>query len=803
MKRNYFIIYLLLGLNTFLNAQETAKKIQAVRTDKAPKIDGIPNDAVWNKADVAKDFVMYEPGNGTPEPENYKTFVKVLYDDAALYILAEMKDPNPKSIAREFGLRDQMVQADYFTVMINPFFAPGETKLFGVTAAGAQVDGIQKQQTDWTWNAVWKSAVSFANDAWYVEIAIPYSNLRFQNDKIQNWGINFNRFIVKRKEGYSWAFLDKTKSGDIVQFLGTLEGLKDLKPPVRLSLYPYTSLVYTRYNGENTTNFGYGMDLKYGLNESFTLDATLIPDFSDTPYDNIELNLGPFEQHYAEKRQFFTEGVNLFTKGRLFYSRRIGGQPTDYNLVYGELQPHETVTENPENIKLINAVKITGRTQKGLGIGFLNAITNKTEATLKDTITGNTRQILTEPYTNYNVFVIDYSFNKASSIGFINTSVIRQGHYRDANVSGINYNLLFNHNTLNIGGTTAMSLINENENYNKGFKYIVYASKKIKEHKFRMLTRIYDDKFDVNDLGYLRRNNLANFDFGYSYSILKPTKHFNNFHISFDVGFDHLYKPFTKVQRDFEINVFATNKKFLSYGGGLEYTTDQYDYYEPRVPGRYYINGAYGGGFAFLSTDYRKKLSIDLKLSRFHKITGNQGFFGWSISPRVRLSNHMKVNYSFDYKQMNNFKGFVNIDNNGDIIFGNRMQKVITQNLGGSYYFTTKSGLNLNFRYYWSPVHYNKFYLLKQDGTLGNTGYTGNHDINFNVWNLDLSYIWEFAPGSQLTLLYRNAIANVDDMSLLNYKDNINNLFEQPQKNSFIMKLTYYVDYNVVKSRWF
>ena len=772
-----------------------------MRTNLPVKIDGIADDEAWKNAPIAKDFVMMEPGTGTPEPKEYQSRVKVLYDNSYLYILAVLQDPHPDKIAKEFGLRDQFTQADWFTVMVNPFFSPKNTYVFGVTAAGAQMDGIQKDNTDFSWNAVWKSQISFTKNAWVIEMAIPYSALRFQNEKVQDWGISFIRYITQRRETYSWTLFDKKKQGDVVQFLGVLKGLKDLKPPVRLSLFPYVSVVHTRNEDGNTTGYGYGMDLKYGLSESYTLDATLIPDFSNTPYDDVRLNLGPFEQYYAEKRQFFTEGMTLFNKGHLFYSRRIGNEPVDFDLPYEETAENEIVVDNPDKVQLINAVKISGRSKNGLGVGFFNALTNKTEATVLDTVTGQERYITTEPLANYNMLVLDYSFNKSSSVSFVNTNVLREGSARDANVTGFVYDLYFQDNTLNFNGNTAVSMIND-ESFEKGFKFNTAVSKKINEHSLEVSLRMQDDKYDNNDMGFNRVNNFAKLDFAYSYSILQPTKHFINKRISFDVGIDKRYKPFTKIRNDASLRMFFTNKKYLSYGLNLEATSDEYNYYEPRAEGRYYLNGAFGGGHAFVSTDYRKRLAVDVSFARFKKFSGDQNYYGFRFSPRYRLSNHLKMIYSFDYKKMNNFKGYVNDDENY-IYFGNRDQKIIEQKLSGNYYFNTKSGLNLSFRYYWAPVHYDKFYILNQDGTLRDTTYTGDHDINFNIWNLDLSYVWEFAPGSQLSLLYRNIISNVDDMAQLDYKTNIENLFSQPKTHSFIMKLTYYIDYNELKNKWF
>ena len=807
MKNNFSFIYLIILLiaGTFnAQAQKTnTKTLQAVRVQKAPKIDGIANDLQWQKAKEATGFYMFNPGDGDPLPKEFDTKVKVVYDDAGLYILALMKDPNPEKITRIFGLRDQTIQADQFSVIINPFSTPNNNYLFSVYASGSQLDGNDPKGKDLSWNAVWKSEVSITKNGWLVEMAIPYSALRFQNEAIQTWSIGFIRHIDRTRQDYSWTYIDKSKSGDMVQFLGKLTNLKNLKPPVRLSLYPYTSVVHTRFDGENHTNFGFGMDLKYGLSESYTLDATLIPDFSDTPYDELQLNLGPFEQYYQEKRQFFTEGFDLFNKARLFYSRRIGGTPSGYYDVYSQLDNEERILDNPEKVQLINALKISGRSKNGLGIGFFNAITNETEATVKNEHTGQERKIVTEPYANYNIFVMDYNFKGNSTVSLINTNVIRQGSFRDANVTGLSANLYAQDNTLKIVAVSAMSLINEHEQYTKGFKYILEASKRIKSHKISALIRAMDPYYNSNDMGYNRHNNYANFDISYSYSILKPTKHFNALHISFDAGFDHLYENLQKVQNDFELRGFFTNKKYLSYGFGLEYVTNSHDYYEPRMTGRFFLDKAHGGFWAFVSSDYRKRFAGDIKIARFTKFNDTQNYYSLGISPRFRLSNRFQINYQFKLEQMINGKGFV--DFSGDqIIFGNRQQRTMTNSLGANYFFSTKSAVNLNLRYYWAPVYYDKFYKLNSDGTLSAiNNYNQNKDINYNVWNMDIGYTWEFAPGSNMSLLYRNSLLNYDSDAQIGFKDNIDNLLSQPLRNTLILKMTYYIDYNTVKNRWF
>ncbi len=796
------LLFLFPGLNLMAQSQ-SLKILKAFRVQKPPKVDGNPGDVQWQKAESATSFLMFNPGDGDPLPVEFDTKVKVVYDDTGLYILALMNDPQPDKITRRFGLRDQPIQSDHFSVVLNPFSTPNNNYVFTVFASGSQMDSNDPNGKDLSWNAVWKSHTAVTNQGWVVEMFIPYSALRFQNEKEQTWSIGFFRHIDRTREDYSWTYIDKTKTGDMVQFLGKLTGLKDLKPPVRLSLYPYTSVVHNRYKSDNNTDFGFGMDLKYGLSENYTLDATLIPDFSDTPFDELQLNLGPFEQYYQEKRQFFTEGFDLFNKGRLFYSRRVGGRPSGYYDVAYQLNQNEILEENPEKTPLLNALKISGRNKNGLGIGFFNAVTGKTEATVKNEQTGKERKIVTEPLANYNIMVMDYNFKGNSSISLINTNVLRQGSFRDANVTGLSLNLYGFNNTLNIIAVTAMSLINEKEQYTKGFKYIFIGSKVLKNHTFKVFVRTYDTHFDSNDLGFNRHNNFANFDVSYKYKILKPTKHFNAIHISFDAGFDHLYEKLQKVQNDYELTAFFTNKKYLSYGFGLEYVTDAFDYYEPRTPGRYFLDKAHGGFWMLVSTDYRKRLAGDIRIARYTKFNDPQNFYSITFSPRFRFSNRFNAVYKFEYQKMTDGKGFVDKMNN-QIIFGNRQQRTVINSLGANYFFSTKSAVNLNFRYYWSPVYYDKFYNLNTDGTLTPVDtYDKNKDINYNVWNMDVGYSWEFAPGSNLSFLYRNSLLNFNQDAKIDFNTNFNNLMEQPGQNTFILKMTYYIDYNTVKNKWF
>jgi hypothetical protein len=800
MKKILFVSCLIFTIS--IHSQIAKKSVSALRITKSPVIDGKLNEAFWSKAEEAKDFVMFEPGDGGNEREDKKTTVKIAYDNEAIYFGATMYDNNPEEIPMQFGGRDQFGNVDFFLISINPNNDGQNDTEFAVMSTGAQGDAkVSSGREDFSWNAVWDSEVTVTNNSWVVEIKIPYSALRFSNTNIQTWGINFHRRINKLNEQYVWNYIDK-KVGEISQYSGEINGISNIKPPTRLSFSPYASSSYTTYDGESEFDNSIGMDLKYGINESFTLDATLIPDFGQTAFDDQVLNLGPFEQRYDEKRSFFTEGTELFGKGGLFYSRRVGNAPVNYDIVEENLNTDEELINNPDKVNMINAVKISGRTKKGLGIGVFNAITEKTSATIKNNTTGETREEVTEPLANYNLLVLDQQFNKNSSVSLVNSNVLREGNFRDANVTALLFDISDKQNKFNIVGNYKVSNVKEYGETINGYSAFLEFGKRSGNIQYEIGHWRVNDTYDIKDLGFQSRNNLANYFSQISYQIFEPTKKLSNFRISFENEFRYQNNPNKYSGNNFEINARFITLNRLAYGGKIESSIgNQYDFYEPRVEGRFFKENARFFTNAWISTDYRKKLAFDLRGFYFKRYNDTNKTYSINFSPRFRFSDKFQIIHAIDFRKSVNEKGYVNELENGEIIFGNRDAKTITNTLTSKLNFSTKSSLALSFRHYWSPVAYDAtFYELNNEGTLDTSSYEENHDINYNIWNLDLSYSWEFAPGSQLVALYRNSIFNEDDLSDLNFKENLDNLFKEPVTNNISLKLIYYLDYNKLKT---
>ncbi len=811
IKSSKLLFCICLFATTCLFSQSAKKTLNIQRgSGKTPKIDGLLDDETWKNVAIAKGFVMLQPNNGEEELDSHKTEVKVIYDDEAIYISAMMYDPDPSKIAMEFTNRDNFGQTDFFLITLNPNNDGLNSTEFIVMSTGTQADAtISNGREDFNWSAVWKSAVKMHDNGWSVEMKIPYAALRFSNQEVQTWGINFHRKMIHQNAQYTWNHIDNTK-GIWTQYDGILEGIKKINPPTRLSFYPYASTTASSYNGTTEYSHNLGMDLKYGVTENFTLDLTLIPDFGQTAFDNITLNLGPFEQRFSEQRQFFTEGTELFNKGRLFYSRRIGNRPVGYYAADDNLGADEEVTDNPEKVNMLNAVKISGRTKGGLGIGIFNAITDETTATIKKTSTQGTDtteefyQKVTEPFANYNVLVLDQQFNQNSSVTFINTNVMREGTFRDANVTGLLYHLTTPSNSYFIDGHVKTSNINEAGTKETGYSFDSSIAKISGNWQGEIGYNFQDDKFNINDIGFQRRNNNQTIYTMMSYRILKPVGNFNNFMVNFRMFNSFLHTPGVYTGNFYRLGFFANTKKRFSFGFNMKGKLGkQKDFFEPRraiSEQRYLIRNSEMAFDGFISTDFRKKFAFDLR-GDYRKVFGtDQSRAGFAIGPRYRFSNKMSLVYRFKYNTDINAIGYVNDDNN-DIIMGKRASDSYENSLTSKYSFSTKSSLSLSFRHYWQTVTYtNQFYSLNEVGNLENHAYSGDHDVNYNSWNLDVNYLWQFAPGSQLIAFYRNSIFNANDRSDLDFVNNLDDLFNQPALHTFSLKFVYFIDYNKIKN---
>ena len=798
-----FSYFILPAQNKTLPTQ-TRKEYIAQRTSEAPQIDGVLNDSVWNNVPIATNFLMVEPGDGNPSRETHPTEVKILYDDEAIYIAAYLYDNEPDRILRQFTQRDNIGQADFFVFDLNTYNDGENQTRFLITSSGTIADAkMTGGNEDYSYNVVWEGEISIDDNGWYAEIKIPYAALRFPEKEEQIWGMQMARQITHLNETYSWNYINKSL-GRSSQYTGLLKGIQNIDPPVRLSFYPYSSVEVDNYQGVTQTNFSAGLDFKYGITDAFTLDATLIPDFGQTAFDDVELNLGPFEQTFNENRAFFTEGTELFTKGNLFYSRRVGDAPLGFSEAQDEMLNNEIIIENPETADLLNAVKISGRTESDLGIGFFNAITKETRAIYRDTLSLDQREKITEPLSNYNILVLDQQFNQNSSITLINTNVTRDGNFRDGNVTGFLFDVYNKSNSFNFEGEAKMSNVNLPSQNLTGFASSFSIDRTKGNFRYGVEHDFANRTYDINDLGLNFQNNYNNFFWRTSYEIFEPKGKFNALSVNIFGNHTRRYQPSVATGTDIGISLFAATNTRLAFGGNAVLESDFKDFFEPRRDGEYILYNQSIGFEPWISTDYRKKFAIDARVSYRDYFESNQERYQLRLSPRFRFNNKFILDYSFRYNVTNNRNSFVSLLPR-NILFGNRDTKSIENSLRGSYNFNTSQALNLSFRNFWSVATFQEeqFGILLENGRLEQRDYQfseqNNPNVNFNIWNLDLSYRWRFAPGSEAILLYRNSIFNIDKKSEIGFEESLENLFGEPLRQNISLRVVYYIDYNNIR----
>ena len=805
--------------NTF---DATSKKsYRATRTTQKIKIDGILDDAAWENIPVATNFVQFSPVPFGKPLRN--TEVKIIYDDDAVYIAAMLYD-DPDSIRKELSQRDNDNNVDIFGVAMDCFQDGQNGFQFLVTAAGVQEDmkvgnfscgdGCN-HDTDASWDAVWQSAVGFNKNGWIVEMRLPYTALRFPKKPIQTWNFQLKRNIKRLNEKDRWSPQDPKIDNQIVSW-GILNGIENIKPPLRLSFSPYFATSYAHVPNSSDIGAAYsnsksisgGLDLKYGINESFTLDATLIPNFGQVQSDNKVLNLSPFEVRYDERRPFFTEGIELFNKGDIFYSRRVGGKPLNYYNVSNYLKTNEVITNNPSETQLYNATKITGKTNSNLGIGFFNAIAAPMYATATDTTISDTknaeRRIKTAPLTNYNVFSLDKTFNKNSEWYFLNANTWRDGDSRKANVSAAKIRLRDASDTYEYALSGRTSQVYEGDSLTSGYTADWGISKVNGSWTWRIGQSLATNKWDLNDLGIFSGNNYLGNGIRGQYSDYKPNKYYLQSQYWFNINQSFVFKPF-RFQDD---NINGGFYFQLKNQWGFNYNffaqpNETIDIFEPRYDGKIFkVPATFNSNFN-LRTDSRKKFILGMNIN--NQRTNLPDYSSWRISfyPTYKVNNHLNVGFQTRYQVFKNQQGYADDSGADNIIFGSRDRTTLDNTLSVNINFNTKSNFTFRARHYWSKVIYKDFFQLQDDGYLKPTTWNVNENINTNYFNIDAIYTLQFAPGSFLNLIWKNNISLSEYGNDFNKEDaylkNVDFIRHIPQSNSFTLKVLYFLDYSDLK----
>lgn len=803
-----------------LHSQE--KILQAVKITQAPKIDGNLADAVWQNVPEATGFIQNYPAAG--QPASQKTVIRVVYDNSAIYIGAYLFD-DPALIRKQLTARDEemLKDVDYFSVFFDTYNDNQNGFQFVVTSANVQSDarlgpnlgsgGGFGEFGDKTWDAVWESKVQLQKDGWTVEMRIPYISLRFARKDVQDWGLQFLRLIRRTNESCYWNTVDPQVNGFVNQF-GNYTGMQNLEPPLRLSFSPYISTGYRR-SPEIGTGFSTrwlasgGMDVKYGINESFTLDATLIPDFGQVISDNVINNLSPFEIRFQENRQFFTEGTEIFNKAGLFYSRRVGAIPAKYNAIrtFAAANPDWEIVKNPSSTQLYNATKFSGRTEKKLGIGIFNAVTAPMHAKLRNPVLGKDSTVETEPLSNYNIFVLDQALKGRSSITFTNTNVIRNASATDANVSALDFSFFDRKNVYNIRGTARYSKI-FSATPADGFNTSLRFAKVSGNWQYNLLGNVESANYNPRDLGFLQAANEVSVSGTAGYYHFKPTRGLLQYNYRINAYYSRMYKPGAYNQSYVRATAFWIFKNFWDITLTTGFFPADHDYFvlgDPATYQRFVKRPSYGYIESNGSSDSRKKLFVrySMLFANFFNSAPDKDYHAVEGGFRYRFSNRFTLDLSHRHEGETDYIINAGRETNNEPVVAFVDFTDVTSILSGIYNFTPRINLTLRGRHYLSRVRFNRFANVDIKGNTISRAGTTTFD-NVNVFNLDAFLTWDFRLGSRLIAGYKNWLGDeevVTPTGKNNYLQNLRQSFSLRHGNEFTIRFIYFLDYNQLRKK--
>jgi hypothetical protein len=792
------------------------REIRALRIDQEVSLDGHLNEPFWAEAEVADSFRTNFPTVG--ELTSFRTEVRIVYGSDAIYFGVVLHDPHPDSVLAVLSQRDDFGNADWFGVLIDPYGAGQNGFGFYTTAAGVELDAILGQNSmDITWNAVWKSKAVLTKSGWSLEMSIPFTQLRFPEIPVQQWKINFKRQVRRRRQNSFWNEVKPQVFGEITQS-GNVLGIEHIKSPLRLSLSPYTTGYVENYfneqNGQQEWRFRprFGMDLKYGLSESFTLDATLVPDFGQAVSDRLILNLSPFEVRYNENRPFFLEGMDLFGLGDVFYTRRIGDPTYKGEYVVDSLQSSgNEVLSAPSQAQLINAMKVSGRTKRGLGIGVFNAIEQRAEVKFRDSL-GAERTALAHPFSNYNVLVFSQNLRNNGNLSLVNTQVFRPEVKALNNVTHTELSLFSKDRMYNLVGNSQFSSNQLTGVARNGHAAFLSFGKVQGDLTYNIDYYECSNSYDPNELGFLARNNYRGV-FGRVRLVgYKPWRNMLRRTISANTSMEYLYAPSRFNYWSVTTSANATFRNFLTAGVDLDmWPLPEYDYFESRTEGVPVIfprSIQFGG---FYSSDYSKKYALDFSLyNRFYAERGMYTIEG-EVSPRFRFSNKLFVVVTTGITKFARNYGFVRVIDTlyaEQITIGTRDRWIVNNSISADYTFTNRMGMVLKMNHYWQEVKYDGYTALQENGDRLFTNYTGLnalgesiHNTSFNAFTVDLSFRWVMYPGSELFFLWKYNIYAQKNSLDYNYFRTFEDLFDQPQLNSFSIKALFFLDAGRLKRK--
>jgi hypothetical protein len=714
-------------------------------------------------------------------------------------------DADPGKIVARLTRRDDEIESDNASIRIDAYHDHQTGYEFTFNAAGVKTDILQYEDAnkeDASWDPVWDVHTVITSEGWSAEVRIPLQVLRFRSldsDTAENeWGVNFLRYISRKNESERWAFTPKSESGFISRY-GHLKGLRGLPDVKRLEVLPFAT-ARQRYDPATDVeprrqklSGDFGVDLKYGLSSNFTIDATFNPDFGQVEADPAVLNLSTFETFYPEKRPFFIEGTQIirfttfggtFGPG-MFYSRRIGRGISDDEVA---VPPGGRIEDVPQQVTILGAAKLSGRTNGGLSIGMLEAFTEEERGRVTDSLGASSEQVL-EPFAHYNILRVKQDVMGNSTVGAIVTSVAKNGRY-PAFANGYDWDLKFDNTTYQLNGFLALSHTTSPDDARVfgGAGKINFGRIAGEHWLWSASTDFTSKRYNINDVGFFFRPN----DFGgvlaVTYKEDVPSRLVRSWAVNLN---GHMRQNFDGVNLNRQLSASGgltwANYWGIEASAGIDF--GMYDDRETRGLGLYRKASSYFANMT-VATDGRNDVAVELS-----------GGFDWDDKRRERVTGSaevsarpltwMQLDAEGEYERVRNQEAW--IDNvNGAAIFADRSTDRYTFTLRWTTTLTRELTVQVYAQQFMASGRYANFRSLLGTAEFQPASYAGDPDFNREAFNTNVVLRWEFSPGSTFYLVWSQAREGSGADGESSFNNQLTQTFNLPPANVVLAKISYW-----------
>ena len=743
-------------------------------------IDGRLDEAIWQRIEPIGKLRVIEPDTLADVP--YATDLRIFYTGRGIYVSFDMEQPHD-TIVQRFAPRDAYdVNRDNVGFTLDTSGDGRYGYWMNLSLGDSEMDGtiLPERQYGRDWDGAWYGATRRTAEGWVAEFYVPWSQMAMpKTEGVRRIGIYVSRKVAHLDQRWGWPGLTSTQP----RFMSAMQPLEleRVDPRQQWSIFPYTSATLDRVIDDYDVKVG--ADVFWRPSTNFQLTATVNPDFGSVESDNVVVNLTAEETFFPEKRLFFQEGQEIFDLTtreaqfgdqplRVVNTRRIGGRPRDLQLPPGvELSARQEL----EPADIIAAVKATGQIGP-VRYGLLAASEDGTDYVASDDLS------YTMPGRDFGVFRALYEDSVGAAyrgIGWVSTLTAHPD--ADATVHGADIHYLATSGKWNFNGQVLRSDRDETGVGTGVLADTTYTPRQGVKHRLEL--SLLDDKIDVNELGYQRRNDVD--EFVYRFTLTKSgLDKVRNFEIS----------PFIR----YEVNGdgYTTNKGIGSNGSvtlnKLHTITGFLGYY----PERYDDQNSFGNGTFKLRTRWFSNLSFRSSTSKPVSIflragTRPEHVYGTSIETEAGLTWRPRDNLSMEL----NVK---HIDKNGWLLHqedqnftafnGTQWQPELSL----EFYPTARQQLRLGMQWVGIRAIEDRFYTLP-DGTTelveGPKPPGDTDDFSVSQLNFQLRYRWQIAPLSDLYVVYTKG--DKQETGLMSFGDQFRDNWNDPLGDFLVIKLRY------------